>query len=293
MMNSPEFANRMSQIMADPAILDQVARMTGQELPPHVRQMMQSPQFRQMLYVSVSRVLFGNELIPCDRSNPDTLREMLRFGSMMQGAGGLGNPLFGGLGAGPSTATTGTPGAGNTNVPTAPENLFTAAQQQQQQQTPGTAGLGGLGDLGGLGGLGGNRGMGGLPPVTPEMMRQMTQMLGGGGLGGAGGAGGTGGAGGGWGEDPALRAALMESMMAGATNDPWAAALGAGLPAGGAATATATAASAEPPEVRYQVQLEQLQTMGFNNASQNVRALLATGGNVHAAIEYILNGGGL
>jgi ubiquilin len=288
MMNSPEFANRMSQIMADPAILDQVTRMTGQELPPHIRQMMQSPQFRQMLYVSVSQVLFGNELIPLDRSNPDTLREMLRFGSMMQGAGGLGNPLFGGPGGPstePSTGTTGTQGA---NAPEAPENLFTAAQQQQQQTTGG-AGPGGLGDLGGLGGLGGNRGMGGLPPVTPEMMRQMAQMLGGGGLGGAGGAGG---AGGGWGDDPALQAALMESMMAGTTNNPWAAPLGAGLPAGGGATAAA-AASAEPPEVRYQVQLEQLQNMGFTNASQNVRALLATGGNVHAAIEYILTGGGL
>lgn len=33
--------------------------------------------------------------------------------------------------------------------------------------------------------------------------------------------------------------------------------------------------------------------MGFTNASQNVRALLATAGNVHAAIEYILGGGGL
>ena len=53
MMNSPEFVNRMSQIMADPAIMDQVARMTGQELPPHVRQMMQSLQFCQMLYVLV------------------------------------------------------------------------------------------------------------------------------------------------------------------------------------------------------------------------------------------------
>ncbi|KAG1839175.1 hypothetical protein C8R48DRAFT_741747 [Suillus tomentosus] len=38
---------------------------------------------------------------------------------------------------------------------------------------------------------------------------------------------------------------------------------------------------------------ELLQDMGFTNASQNVRALLATGGNVHSAIEYILNGGGL
>ena len=33
--------------------------------------------------------------------------------------------------------------------------------------------------------------------------------------------------------------------------------------------------------------------MGFTNATQNIRALLATGGNVHSAIEYILNGGGL
>ncbi|KAF5376724.1 hypothetical protein D9615_007800 [Tricholomella constricta] len=38
---------------------------------------------------------------------------------------------------------------------------------------------------------------------------------------------------------------------------------------------------------------QQLNDMGFSNAAQNVRALLATGGNVHSAIEYILGGGGL
>jgi len=38
---------------------------------------------------------------------------------------------------------------------------------------------------------------------------------------------------------------------------------------------------------------QQLQSMGFINASQNVRALLATGGNVNSAVEYILSGGGL
>jgi len=48
-----------------------------------------------------------------------------------------------------------------------------------------------------------------------------------------------------------------------------------------------------PPEERFQVQLQQLQDMGFVNASQNVRALLATGGNVQGAVEYILNGSGL
>jgi len=72
--------------------------------------------------------------------------------------------------------------------------------------------------------------------------------------------------------------------------------LGAG---GGFGSGTTSLGSSPPPtdvrpaEERFQVQLQQLQDMGFTNASQNVRALLATGGNVHSAIEYILNGGGL
>jgi len=62
---------------------------------------------------------------------------------------------------------------------------------------------------------------------------------------------------------------------------------------GGAAGAPAAAADTRSPEERFQVQLQQLQDMGFTNATQNVRALLATAGNVHSAIEYILNGGGM
>ncbi|KAI0275459.1 hypothetical protein BC834DRAFT_50961 [Gloeopeniophorella convolvens] len=64
---------------------------------------------------------------------------------------------------------------------------------------------------------------------------------------------------------------------------------GGGTPFGG----PPPPADTRSPEERFQVQLQQLQDMGFTNASQNVRALLATGGNVHSAIEYILNGGGL
>ena len=48
------------------------------------------------------------------------------------------------------------------------------------------------------------------------------------------------------------------------------------------------AAPSQPPEERFQVQLQQLQDMGFYDASSNIRALLATGGNVNAAIEYLL-----
>jgi len=62
---------------------------------------------------------------------------------------------------------------------------------------------------------------------------------------------------------------------------------------GGAGATSPPPADSRPPEERFQVQLQQLQDMGFTNASQNVRALLATGGNVNGAIEYILGGGGL
>ncbi|GJJ13578.1 hypothetical protein Clacol_007834 [Clathrus columnatus] len=69
---------------------------------------------------------------------------------------------------------------------------------------------------------------------------------------------------------------------------------GGGFPGlGGFGAPAPTPADTRPPEERFQVQLGQLQDMGFTNASQNIRALLATGGNVHSAIEYILSGGGI
>lgn len=48
-------------------------------------------------------------------------------------------------------------------------------------------------------------------------------------------------------------------------------------------------ASNEPPEVRFKQQLEQLKDMGFYDPEENIRALQATGGNVNAAIERLLN----
>jgi len=45
-----------------------------------------------------------------------------------------------------------------------------------------------------------------------------------------------------------------------------------------------------PPEQRFSVQLQQLQDMGFHNRAVNIQALLATAGNVEAAIERLLNG---
>lgn len=45
---------------------------------------------------------------------------------------------------------------------------------------------------------------------------------------------------------------------------------------------------AVPPEQRYATQLSQLQEMGFFDTQENIRALSATSGNVHAAVERLL-----
>jgi ubiquilin len=42
------------------------------------------------------------------------------------------------------------------------------------------------------------------------------------------------------------------------------------------------------PETAYASQLQQLQDMGFFDRDSNVRALVATGGNVHAAVDRLL-----
>uniref|UniRef100_A0A7N0T960 Uncharacterized protein n=1 Tax=Kalanchoe fedtschenkoi TaxID=63787 RepID=A0A7N0T960_KALFE len=46
---------------------------------------------------------------------------------------------------------------------------------------------------------------------------------------------------------------------------------------------------AVPPEELYATQLGQLQEMGFFDTQENIRALQATSGNVHAAVERLLN----
>uniref|UniRef100_A0A8C0CGP4 Ubiquilin-4 n=1 Tax=Balaenoptera musculus TaxID=9771 RepID=A0A8C0CGP4_BALMU len=44
----------------------------------------------------------------------------------------------------------------------------------------------------------------------------------------------------------------------------------------------------QTPEVRFQQQLEQLNSMGFINREANLQALIATGGDINAAIERLL-----
>ena len=92
--------------------------------------------------------------------------------------------------------------------------------------------------------------------------------------------------------------------------DPFAAMLGllgqtAAGGGGGAAAAAAAGGDSRPPEERYATQLEQLAAMGFVDRAANIRgsfirlchqfhtffvALIASFGDVNAAIERLLNG---
>lgn len=47
-----------------------------------------------------------------------------------------------------------------------------------------------------------------------------------------------------------------------------------------------------PPEQLYASQLSQLQEMGFIDSQENIRALIASAGNVHAAVERLLGNSG-
>ncbi|NXU55476.1 UBQL1 protein, partial [Turnix velox] len=52
--------------------------------------------------------------------------------------------------------------------------------------------------------------------------------------------------------------------------------------------ASTNAQQLQNPEVRFQQQLEQLSAMGFPNREANLEALIATGGDINAAIERLL-----
>ncbi|CAA7403458.1 unnamed protein product [Spirodela intermedia] len=60
----------------------------------------------------------------------------------------------------------------------------------------------------------------------------------------------------------------------------------------GAGSFTAPAGPEVPPEQLYATQLSQLQEMGFFDTQENIRALRATAGNVHAAVERLLGNPG-
>ncbi|KAI9361977.1 hypothetical protein BD770DRAFT_418736 [Pilaira anomala] len=159
MLQNPMFAQYMSTVLQNPAVLDSIIQTNPQlsSMGPEIRNMMQSPEFRQML------------------SNPDMIRQMATMASAAGGAG--------------------------------------------------AAGVGG----------GGFPGFGNVPPVDPQLQQRMAALF--------------------------------------------------GTPG----TSPAAVTDTRSPEERFQVQLQQLNEMGFWDAAKNIRVLTATGGNVNAAIEMLFN----
>ena len=104
--------------------------------------------------------------------------------------------------------------------------------------------------------------------------------------------------------DPAVMQAAMQARMGGAAGGaatvppPQSFDLGAMmqlLNQNGAAGPLAAGAAAAPPAAppanpgqSYAAQLQTLTEMGFFDADANLRALVATGGNVQAAVERLL-----
>lgn len=63
---------------------------------------------------------------------------------------------------------------------------------------------------------------------------------------------------------------------------------GAGAFGGNPSIPTPARPATEEPSVRYASQLQQLQGMGFADDEASLRALVATGGNINAAVERLL-----
>lgn len=53
---------------------------------------------------------------------------------------------------------------------------------------------------------------------------------------------------------------------------------------------TSSMSQTTAPETRFRAQLEQLTAMGFSDRERNLQALIATGGDVNAAVERLLSG---
>jgi ubiquilin len=254
----------------------------NQNDPNMMQSMMNSPQFMQQMSAMMSnpaiidqviamnpqlaamgpqvRAAFQDEGFRQMISNPEYMQQMMRMASMFRDSG-AGGGLGGGGGFGSPF------GAPPPAFP-APGNPNPAGNSTPSTGTPTTASPGTTSP----------------PPANPFNMFGGLGAAGAGMGAGAGTGMGTGSPAPGAGANPfGFNPALMQQMLGG---------MGGGM-GGFGATSPPPPADARPPEERFQVQLQQLQDMGFTNAAQNVRALLATGGNVQGAIDYIFSGGGI
>ncbi|KAM0788479.1 hypothetical protein ACM66B_001612 [Microbotryomycetes sp. NB124-2] len=257
MMRDPAVQQQVNSLLQNPAVLDQIIQSNPQlsAMGPGVRQIMQSEQFRQFF------------------TNPDAMQQMMQmmgggaggaspFGGFGGGAGGM--PAPGGTAQGQGQQRTGaglynpwasapsTTGAG-TGESESNNNNAAAATGTATGTASATTGAGAAeaGAFNPFAAMGGDAG--GVPDIQ-TMMQQLQQLQ------------------------------QLQQMFGSGTGQQG---MFGGSPASGGAQQQQR--SQVPPEERYQSQLETLAGMGFHDASRNLRALMASGGNVEAAIEYLFS----
>ncbi|KAG8975752.1 hypothetical protein FRB90_009427 [Tulasnella sp. 427] len=255
--------------------------------PNMLQNMMNSPAFRQQMDTLMSQPEFLDTILAQDpvlRDNPqmqqmfrdpemrrnlmDMMRnpEIMRMAEQMRqssGMGGLGGMGLGGpFGGGMFGGLGGAPGAGQPQQQRAGVSPWAASFAQAPSPTspPASSATGTSTSAPSTAAEGGSTANPASPGSTAPPANPFGML------------------------DPAMLQSILGSM---GPPPPW---LGGGSSPFGAASAT-PAANLPPPEERFQTQLQQLADMGFSDARANVRALLATGGNVQAAIEYLLGGG--
>ncbi|KAJ1978510.1 hypothetical protein H4R34_003180 [Dimargaris verticillata] len=252
MMNNPMFQEAMQGMMSNPSFQQSMQNMMSN---PRMLELMaaSNPQMASMMTPQM-RQMFQNPEVMRTLMDPNFIRGMMTLQSAMGGgAGGQQQSPAGGLY---------NPWAS----PASPSGATTTNRTNSESQPAGAAPDGESTDSA-------------TNPTSPPAGLQNNPFLG---LFNPGLAGGMGG-----GEanapgaaNPAAANELLQQLMG---------AYGMGAGAGSTGLSAGEANSNEPPEHRYQVQLQQLNEMGFYDASKNIRALLATNGNVDAAIEYLLS----
>lgn len=313
MMDNPMFLSQMNEAMNNPAVIEMLTQNPMFRSNPMLADMIRNPEMRRMLLnpemirmqMQMQRAMGGSgarssfpapgvtnttpqsgDGAPAANSgtpnpqNPSGTAQVPQdpFASLLSGAGAGApgaNPFANLFGSGPNPFLPPQPQNTNATSTGSDTNTTSASNTTNPASSPPPNPFGSL--------FGSPAGGDQNNPLA-EMTRRMMQ------------------------NPEAMRAALqmmgMEppagSPMGGTTTSP----PGSGTATGGPAANPFAAlfgpglggppapADTRPPEEVYEVQLRQLNEMGFYEFERNVQALRRSGGNVQVAIEYLLGGGG-
>ncbi|KAF1971626.1 hypothetical protein BU23DRAFT_581450 [Bimuria novae-zelandiae CBS 107.79] len=305
MMDDPNFLQQMNEAMDNPAVIEMMQNSPMVRQNPMVAEILRNPEMRRAMFnpemmrmqLQMQRAMnqnSGGSSFPMPGAtnttpqNPSSNTATPNAGAadplaslLGGGAGGAGatNPFAALLGGGanpwgpPQQSTPSSGTDANTSTATGSTENAQGAQNTSQPPANPFASLLGATPTGAGGAQQSNplAEMSRQMMQNPEMMRAAMQMMGG--------------AGGPFGQPPA------DSTGSGAAAaNPFAALFGPGGGFGGAGFGTPPPQDSRPPEEVYENQLRQLNEMGFYEFERNVTALRRSGGNVQAAIEFLLVG---